>query len=263
MNQKNFDFLKDQVKYTGFGEALEKELKENIEGQKPEFTLQHKATYGKDEMDTTLYFKKSGITDMYFFNKFEISLKDAKLDDPLRHTFYINRDNTFTQKEAYNLLKGRAVNKDFINKEGKEYNVWVEMDLNPADNGNFKQKKYSEGFGFDLEKALLKHPIKELSDIRDKGRLIEGLRKGNLQPVTFNAADGKEQKGFVKANPQFKNVSIYDQNMQRFRQGQREDNSQSEANSQQQSERKEQKTSKDDSDQPARKARKKKGMAVT
>jgi hypothetical protein len=33
MNQKNFDYLKDQVKFTGFGEGLETKLKERMEKQ--------------------------------------------------------------------------------------------------------------------------------------------------------------------------------------------------------------------------------------
>ncbi len=261
MNQKNFDYLKDQVKYTGFGEGLEKELKEHIKRQEPEFTLQHKATYGKDEMNTTLYFKRSETTDMYFFNKYEVNLKDEKLKDPLAHTFYIGRDNNFTHKESYNLLKGRSVNKDLVSMEGKPYNAWVELDLNPSDNGNFKQKKYSENYGFDLEKALAKHPIKELTEVRDKERLMESLKKGNFQPVTY-LADGSELKGYVKANPAFKNVSLYDQSMQRVRQGQKEEKQQSEANSQQQSEKKEQKTSKEEDGEPERKVRRKRGVSI-
>jgi hypothetical protein len=39
MNQKNFDYLKDQVKFTGFGDALENELRENMQKQSPEFQL--------------------------------------------------------------------------------------------------------------------------------------------------------------------------------------------------------------------------------
>jgi len=42
MNQRNFDYLSDQVKYTGFGEGLEKELKKQMEKQKPAFTLTHR-----------------------------------------------------------------------------------------------------------------------------------------------------------------------------------------------------------------------------
>jgi hypothetical protein len=32
MNEKNFEYLRDQVKFTGFGQDLEAVLKENLEG---------------------------------------------------------------------------------------------------------------------------------------------------------------------------------------------------------------------------------------
>ncbi len=31
MNQKNFDYLKDQLKFTGFGEGIENALKEKLQ----------------------------------------------------------------------------------------------------------------------------------------------------------------------------------------------------------------------------------------
>jgi hypothetical protein len=57
MNQKNFEYLRDQVKYTGFGEGLESQLKENMQRQAPEFTLQHQGTFGRDETTSALHFK--------------------------------------------------------------------------------------------------------------------------------------------------------------------------------------------------------------
>ena len=48
MNQKNFDYLKDQVKFTGFGDALESELKEKMQKQTPEFQITHSAKFGND-----------------------------------------------------------------------------------------------------------------------------------------------------------------------------------------------------------------------
>jgi hypothetical protein len=73
MNEKNFEYLRDQVKYSGFGEGLENQLKENIKRQPPEFTLQHQATFGKDEVNSALHFKRSATTDMYFFNSYMAS----------------------------------------------------------------------------------------------------------------------------------------------------------------------------------------------
>jgi hypothetical protein len=55
MNEKNFNYLKDQVKYTGFGSGLESQLKENMEQGQPAFTLRHQASFGKDEATATTF----------------------------------------------------------------------------------------------------------------------------------------------------------------------------------------------------------------
>ena len=213
MNEKNFQFLRDQIKYSGFGEGLEDALKENLIRQAPEFALQHQATFGRDLTTTSLQFNRSATSDMYFLNSYMVSLKKDQNDQKMNQTFYIGKENNITLKEGYNLMSGRAVNKDLVNKEGKIYNAWLQLDFKQTDNnGNFKTKQYHQNYGFDLQRELAKHPIKELSTEQDRSRLIESLQKGNRQMVTFLDATG-ERKGFIEANPQFKNLTVYDQNM--------------------------------------------------
>jgi len=48
-----------------------------------------------------------------------------------------------------------------------------------------------------------------------KEDLLNSLKKGNLQSVTF-VVSGVESKIYVEANPHFKTVNIYDVNMQRI-----------------------------------------------
>jgi len=215
MNQKNFDYLKDQVKFTGFGEALENELKEKMQKQTPEFQILHTAKFGNDTADATLHFKKSDQSDMYFFNRYNVSLKQEQSSDVVDQTFYINKGNNITLKEAYNLMSGRSINKDLTNKEGQVYNAWMQMDFKETDaSGNYKMKHYHQNYGYDLEKVLANHPIKELTNEQDKTRLIDSLNKGNKQSVTF-IENGNEQKHFIEANPKFKSINVYDGNMQR------------------------------------------------
>lgn len=215
MNQKNFDYLKDQVKFTGFGDAIENELKEKMQKQTPEFQILHRAKFGIDTADTTLHFKKSDQSDMYFFNRYNLSLKQEQNNDAVEQTFYINKGNNITLKEAYNLMSGRSINKDLTNKDGQMYNAWMQMDFKETDaSGNYKMKHYHQNYGYDLEKVLGNHPIKELTNEQDKTRLIDSLNKGNRQSVTF-IENGNEQKHFIEANPKFKSINVYDGNMQR------------------------------------------------
>ncbi len=217
MNQKNFEYLKDQVKFTGFGEGLENELKERMQKQTPKFLLLHEGSFGKDETISTLHFRKSDQSDMYFFNKYDLTLKQENKPEALTQTFYLNKGSNITLKEAYNLMNGRAVNKDLTNKEGQAYNAWIQLDIKNSDkNGNFKIKQFHQNYGFDLEKELSKLAIKELSNEQGKTALLQSLQKGNRQAVTF-ALNGNEQRQYIEANPQFKSITIYDTNMNRQR----------------------------------------------
>jgi len=216
MNQKNFEYLRDQVKYTGFGEGLEIDLKEKLSKQTPDFTMNHTTKYGNDTASSELHFSKSSQSDMYFFNSYKVSLKKENVPENMEQTFYINKGNNITLKEAYNLMNGRAVNKDLTNKDNQMYNAWVQMDFKQADNnGNYKLKQYHQNYGFDLDQVLAKHPIKELGHEDYKSNLLDSLKKGNRQSVTF-IHDGAEQKNYIEANPKFKTINIYDSNMQRL-----------------------------------------------
>jgi hypothetical protein len=232
MNEKNFEYLRDQVKYSGFGEGLESELKEKMQEQAPSFTLNHNAQYGNDKAVVTLNFKKSDQSDMYFFNSYKVDLHKDNSKESLEQTFYINKGSNITMKEAYNLMEGRAVNKDLTSKEGQVYNSWVQMDFKEADStGNFKLNQYHQNYGYDLEETLSKHPIKELENTKYKEDLMDSIKKGNLQSATF-LKDGNEVKHYIEANPQFKTINVYDGNMKRIDNRQTKDEKQSEGQSQ-------------------------------
>lgn len=216
MNMKNFEYLRDQVKYTGFGEGMENDLKKAIEQGQPEFRLKHQAQYGNDQVFADLHFSKSKQSDMYFFNSYSVARQKGNNTDAIEHTFYINKGNNITLKEAYNLMEGRSVNKDLTNKEGQVYNAWLQMDFKETDNKDyFKLKQFHQNYGYDLEAALAKHPIKELGHEEYKNNLLDSLKKGNLQSATFQK-DGTEQKHYIEANPRFKTVNVYDSNQQRL-----------------------------------------------
>jgi len=109
----------------------------------------------------------------------------------------------------------------------------VQLDFKNTDTrGNFTLNHYHENYGFDLEAALSKHSIKELSTPKYKDDLINSLKKGNIQSATF-VKDGTEIKQFIEANPQFKTVTVYDANHNRLdaKQDRKEEVSQRTSNS--------------------------------
>ena len=218
MNEKNYDYLSNQLKYSGFGDELNEKLKEKINLGQPEFQLFQSKNFGKDETVATLLFKKPENSDMYFFNRYSLMLKSPKMEAPVKQTFYINnKEDNITLKEGYNLLSGRAVHKELTSKEGEKQNAWVQMNFKETDAaGNFKLKSFYDNYGFDLQKELAKHPIKELKNEEDQKQLLASLQRGNRQSVTI-ATGGNESKVFIEAAPQFKSLNFYDEKMYRLR----------------------------------------------
>jgi hypothetical protein len=84
---------------------------------------------------------------------------------------------------------------------------------------------FSPQYGFELEKTVAKLPIKELAIDADRIKLLESLERGNRQVVTFNTDQG-DQKRFIEANPQFKSITVYDENQRRIRQSEDQGKSQ-------------------------------------
>jgi len=213
MNQKNYEYLTEQLKRTGFGDTLNDDLRRNIEKQNAEFTLNLGKEYGTDKVSATLYFKKSPESDMFFFNKYDLQLKKENNDNAIKQTFYPNKN--ITLKEGYNLLDGRAVNKMLTSKQDEKYTAWLQLDFkNQSQKGNYEMKQYHQNYGFDLEKTLSKYPIKELQNEQYKESLIRSLERGNLQSATF-VLNGKEEKIFLTPNVAFKSLSAFDDKMQK------------------------------------------------
>lgn len=261
MNQKNLEYLKDQLKYTGFGETFDTDLRERMAKGEKEFKITHDGVYNKDTMSVELNFKKSDQSDMYFFNSYHVNLKKEDSKEGLEQTFYINNDGTsITLKEAYNLMEGRSVNKDLKTKEGEVYNAWIKIDFKQTENsGGFKLNHYHQNYGYDLQASLEKHSIKELQTPKYKEDLINSLKKGNLQSVTF-LVGGTETKMHVEANPQFKTVNVYDSSFQRINHRESKDQKQAEGEktSEKQSARKQSETAEDSTETPATNKKKRK-----
>lgn len=214
MNTENLTYLKDNVKYMGFGESLSSELEKNIRENKADFRLQYKAEINQKPFEATLHFRKSDNTDMYFFNSYQAGL-ERKNKETLEQTFYLNKGKGITAKEAYNLLEGRSVHKELTNKTGEAYKAWVQLDLSNKDkNGNYEVKQYHENYGYDLKSAVSKFAVTEMDGAEKEKSLMQSLQKGNIQMVNMDSKEGP-QKMFIEANPQFKTINLYDEKFKR------------------------------------------------
>ena len=86
MNLNNLENLKEEMKALGFKDKLIEEMEKNMEKNLPEFQLQNQLPAEKGQLDFTLHFKKSGQSEFYYFNKYEVSLNKGKsLEEGLKY----------------------------------------------------------------------------------------------------------------------------------------------------------------------------------
>lgn len=218
MEQKNFDYLNNQLFYHGFGNELSEALKEKMSTGKESFELTvtksfwtpedfsnpKETAHNKNDVAYTLHFSKSKEGDMYFLNSYTAQLP---YKEQAENTFYFNGGKSFTAKEAYNMLEGRAVYKELVSQTGESYHAWVMLG-DPDENGKRKMVMYHDKYGFNIEEALDKLTLVKGAP-EDKERLITSLKKGNIQTVLLKGANDNPEWGFIVANPKGWRIDIY------------------------------------------------------
>ncbi|WBX97849.1 hypothetical protein [Chryseobacterium gambrini] len=220
--QKEFNqvqYLKDQLKYLGFGEdeKLHKDLENDINGKKDQFQIKTSSDKAlpENKVDFTLNYNKSESGGV-FLNSYNAKLTNEKSEE-ISHSFPVSRENTFTAKEAVNLLEGRAVKIEFQNPKTEQLEpafVKFNFEEPKTEKGNFTFQNFYKNYGVDTEKIVEKSNL-----IFDqpgwKENTIKSLEKGNIVKVKFEL-DDKVLEGKAILNPQYKNLNLYDSDMNRI-----------------------------------------------
>lgn len=206
------DYLKNQLKYLGFGESnkLHQDLEKGINSNEKTFKIQtqsDRAIQG-NEVNFTLNFNKSEKGGV-FLNSFNATLKN-EIGEEKTHNFGVNH---FTAKEAVNLLEGRSVKTEFKENEP----VFVKLNFAEEKNeyGNFKFQTYNQqAYGVDTAKIVEKSGL-IFDKPEHKDNTVKSLEKGNIVKVKFNL-DNKITEGNAVLNPQYKTLNLYDKEMNRL-----------------------------------------------
>jgi len=181
MNEQNMQYLKDNIKYMGFGEGLHSELESQLKSGKTDFQLHFDGEMNKKPFEALLNFRKSDNSDMYFFNSYHAKLELTN-GEQREQTFYLDKGKGVTAKEAFNLLEGRAVHKDLTNKNNEPYKAWLQLDFSARDkHNNFEVKQYHENYGYDLRAAVGKLSVNELGDPEKEKTLLQSLQNLKLR----------------------------------------------------------------------------------
>ena len=220
--QKEFDqveYLKNQMKYLGFGEGekLHKDLEKGIKSKNQQFEI--KTTSDKalpeNKVDFTLKFNKTDSGGI-FLNSYNAKLTNEK-NEEISHNFPVNRENTFTAKEAINLLEGRSVKIEFHNpKSDQQENAFVQFDFDEpkTEKGNYLFQNFYKNYGVETDKIVEKSNL--IFDKPEyKENTIKSLEKGNIVKVKFEK-DDKVIEGKAILNPQNRNLKLYDSDMNRI-----------------------------------------------
>ena len=222
MENKEFDqvdYLQNQLKYLGFGEGekLHKDLKAGIDSVENQYELKtssDKASLG-NEVDFTLKFNKTESGGV-FLNSYKAVLNNDKGEE-ISQNFKVNRENTFTAKEAVNLLEGRSVKIEFTNPKTEQLEpAFVKLNFAEpkSENGNYNFQNFYKNYGVDTGQIVEKSNL--IFDKPEyKESTIKSLEKGNVVKVKFEI-DDKVMEGKAVLNPQYKNLSIYDNEMNRI-----------------------------------------------
>ncbi|QQM25863.1 hypothetical protein [Elizabethkingia sp. M8] len=220
--QKEFDqtqYLKAQLRYLGFGEdeKLHKDLEKGINSKNQQFEIKTTSdkTLPGNKIDYTLNYNKTekgGI----FLNSYDANLINEK-GESVSQNFRVSKDNSYTAKEAINLLEGRSVKIEFDNPKSNEREpAFVKLNFGEEKNqwGNYNfqvfYKKYGVNAADIVEKSNLVFDKPEF-----KADTIKSLEKGNVVKVKFEIED-KVIEGKAVLNPQNRNLNLYDNDMTRI-----------------------------------------------
>lgn len=156
-----------------------------------------------ERMDHDLVFKRNN------FGEYNLISNKVRLQNETnsamsrQQTFELSDGTTVNAKEIYNLLKGRAVQKD-----GK----WIKFDLNDRDTkGNYRVKEFPKSYGFSVEGSLKELPIEEMKNKTSKDKILDDLKKGERTKVSIGG-----KKYYAETDPQFKTVNLFDENSQKI-----------------------------------------------
>lgn len=212
----NEQALKEAVIKAGFDNVSNK-LEQNIKQGQREFSVPVSYYVNeKEKLDFNLFFAKDNNGQYQFENYKAVLQSENKPQENKEQRFAFEPDNIVTATHAYNLLAGRSIQKESISRENNIQTSWIQLDFNDKDaSGNYKLKEFHSAYGYDVKEALKQLPVKELTTTETTEKLVNALINGHRPAVTLQK-DGADQKLFIEANPQFKSITMYDENLKKI-----------------------------------------------
>ncbi|CAA7196988.1 hypothetical protein [Chryseobacterium potabilaquae] len=222
LENKEFDeleYLKYQMKYLGFGEneKLYKDLEIGINSHEKQFHINALSdkTLLENTVNITLEFRKSD-QGKVFINSYHGELINEK-GSRISHHFPVHKEDSYTVKEAINLLEGRSVKIELLNpKSGENEPVFTKLNfVEPkTEKDNYQFQNFYKNYGI-YTRQIVERAHLVFDKPEHKENAIKSLEKGNIVNVKFELKD-RVVEGKAVLNPQYKNINLYDQDMNRI-----------------------------------------------
>jgi len=179
MNRNNLETLQKDLKTLGFDQKLIEQMEKNMEKDLPEFKLQKQMPGDKRQLDYTLHFKKSGQSDYYYFNKFNVSLTKGKALEEGQKYMVITKDEK--DKASFKSFSNpsEAIEHFKMQREGAELALGKDpgnkVTLATIEKGKDKASYVSEEF-----RKQYYSPALTQTFFVDKGKAFTAEQAGNL-----------------------------------------------------------------------------------
>lgn len=189
--------------------AMIESLDSGLASGNQSFELYWEGIYQINKASAKIYFYKKIESDEYVALRYDASTQASTYPFEERKNSFILKDGKgITFREAYNLLQGRPIFKDFLTNSQVSYSAWLQLDFSARDiSGNYVEVKYPGRPRFDLDKAVRMYPILELEDENDANELIWSLQRGDRVKVSFRKRR-KIEKVLIEVNVKEKLLTI-------------------------------------------------------
>ena len=206
--------LIDEIGRIGLGAVFPTLQQRLVRGDKDFSILHSHYVNGKERMDFKLDVVAHG-ADYKIQGIHAVLHQDGKSET---RKFHFNEEQLvkFNAVQAYNLLKGRAVQTGFITSDGRSEQVWRQLDFNDRDAvGNYRIKEFPASFAYNIENELQQLHFRGSQIKSLKADVLSALKNGDLVKVML-MHEGKERQFFLEAKPQQKTFGLYDSEMKKL-----------------------------------------------
>lgn len=206
--EQNIARLNDQVAKLGVGTFVPLLDVANTRGKEQLTIPISKNMNPSERMDLALQFKR--VNGQLELSHYEARLKNLQTHKTVQRNFRVADGEPFNVTEAFHLLGGRAVNRQYVGADGQPASQWVRLDAKERDQqGNLRMQQYDEGYGFDLAKTLKEHPFLELKEEAQRAVIARKLQAGELVQVHLYQ-QGKKVPYTIAADPAQRTIRITD-----------------------------------------------------